>query len=81
MTTDRTLSFVSSELSGLVQMLGSVSLLADMLGMSAENAGRAGIIGDRQQTLYNYRYNTKCALFVISFRSFIQIPHTKYLTN
>lgn len=36
---------------GLVQILESVSLPVDIFSISEENAGRAGIIGERQQTL------------------------------
>ena len=36
---------------GFVQMFESLSLLVDAFNWSAEYDGRAGIIGDRQQTL------------------------------
>lgn len=44
-------------LNGFFQTLviKSPSLLADILSISAENVGLAGIIGDRQQTLFGIK--------------------------
>lgn len=46
---DDTLSLLT--FNGLVQILESVSLPVDIFNISDENAGRAGIIGERQHTL------------------------------